>query len=535
MSALISSSIPESTNLSKRSETTSREDGDASGFDVLLKGGAERKTNGADEKGERGGEAFATSDNESGAIEETKGAEVVEFRTGRSKGGAGRLGFERSLLQARHEILQPSAENGEAGTEKAVGPMGEGVTLPQQAAAKAEAAVATAQGGPANAGLGAKATIEQLLSGYGSKAGTVGQAADLQAGTTLDGKATGANTAQLFPSSETAAAVSLAAGRVVRGGESAKGITARADLVSMRTDFQPVGMEANGAKSAAGSKAMAAQKLESALRAGTAPANARTGDAEASDDANDTLPITTGKDALPDTKQAKAHQHPVESARLSTDRPMKGDAGFAIEKSIDGDGDFGKQIGSIIADNMPQTGNRQGPAPQSAATAQATYEGASERVRYQAGGAAMKTLQIQLQPAHFGKLDVLMKVVNGQMALELSVSEPETLMRLQDDREGLKAAMASAGFDLDEAQVTITLKENGAQPGKASGSNADQNAQARADGNAPNGGEAGQSRGQDGQRGGRPSGAQMPQEQAGASSQGPALERGRRSGSDYYL
>lgn len=510
MNALISSSIPENTNLPKRSGGASREDGDASGFDLILKGGADRKTAGASDREKGGGEALDALEAETTSGDEAATGEIVQLDQSRSRSGPGRLGFERSLLQARHEPRQSSPSDG--------------VALPLQASARAQAAIEAAHGGPVGKGEGAKATIEQLLGGYGAKPEAGSQGAQLQAGSALDGKTASASAALAFPSSDTAAAVSLAAGRVVRGGESAKGLSARADLVSMRTDFQPVGMGANGAQTAGGATIPAAQKLEAALRSGSA---AETGDMASA---------ANGMDPLSDMKQAKAQQHLMEAARLSTDRPIEAKGSASIEKAIDGDGDFGKQIGSIIADNMPQTGNRQGPAAQAAAPAHAAFAGSSERVRYQAGGAAMKTLQIQLQPAHFGKLDVLMKVVNGQMALELSVTEPETLMRLQDDREGLKAAMASAGFDLDEAQVTITLRETGAQGARATSANGDPAAQARAEGHAASGGETGQSRGQEGgQRGERSPSGPMREEQTGAMGHAPALERGRRSGSDYYL
>ncbi|EAU41778.1 possible flagellar hook length determination protein [Fulvimarina pelagi HTCC2506] len=633
MSALISSSLLESTSLTKRAGTTPRGKEEQTGFDLLLKGGPGRKPGGSSEGEDRSARAIAASD-VSGTAEDAS-PETVEPQRGKSASPLGRLSFERTLLTARNDQEQATANetkdamsadfeitgkkksNAPVAKEKTAGrrdggeeQLGGGfdaelgaegkpaeaiqpgrdtpTVLPPQTSSRAESVLSDQTAGwTANgeAEFRGKPSFEQLLNGYGSRLGSVtadmrsfrlqSQTAPGAAVPASEGKVT-ANSPQLFPTSDMAD-VSITPHRIAASVEPAKGISARADLVSMRTDFQPAGMDANGAKAAVGANPLAAQRLETAVRTGAASAdlhanptgfeatgNAKTGEAKAADSnsslpasrptmpgaAAETIPADTGRDmksgAAADKSIAATNEpplrergaetvrHPAASDRIPIDKTARAEvSGVKVEKTIDANADFGRQVGSIIAENLPQTGNRQGPAPQTASVPQAAYEGSSERVRYQAGGAAMKTLQIQLQPAHFGTLDVLMKVVNGQMTLDLSVSEPETLMRLQDDREGLKAAMASAGFDLDEAQVTITLRDSGAQPTRTAGSGFDPSSQGRTDGNAANG-DTGQSRGQDSERGNRSNGRQSSQEHAGPN-QGHGLERGRRSGSDLYL
>ncbi|HEX2020022.1 MAG TPA: flagellar hook-length control protein FliK, partial [Aurantimonas sp.] len=108
---------------------------------------------------------------------------------------------------------------------------------------------------------------------------------------------------------------------------------------------------------------------------------------------------------------------------------------------------------------------------------------AEGNLRLRAGGAALKTIQIQLQPAHFGKLDVTMKLVDGHLAIQLLASEPETVMRLKDDTDGLKSLLSQSGFTVDEAAISIALRDPGQPRGGAAPGLAD-NSAASADGRA---------------------------------------------------
>jgi flagellar hook-length control protein FliK len=112
---------------------------------------------------------------------------------------------------------------------------------------------------------------------------------------------------------------------------------------------------------------------------------------------------------------------------------------------------------------------------------------AEGNLRLRAGGAALKTIQIQLQPAHFGKLDVTMKLVDGHLAIQLLASEPETVMRLKDDTDGLKSLLNQSGFTVDEAAISIALRDpgqprSGAVPGLADNAAASTDGRGASDG-----------------------------------------------------
>lgn len=85
-------------------------------------------------------------------------------------------------------------------------------------------------------------------------------------------------------------------------------------------------------------------------------------------------------------------------------------------------------------------------------------------LRMKAGGAALKTLSIQLQPENLGRLDVSMRLVEGQLTLELAATEADTAKVLAADREGLKKLLEHAGFSLDDASITIVTRDSGLAP-----------------------------------------------------------------------
>ncbi|WP_102958757.1 flagellar hook-length control protein FliK [Mangrovicella endophytica] len=108
----------------------------------------------------------------------------------------------------------------------------------------------------------------------------------------------------------------------------------------------------------------------------------------------------------------------------------------------------GQVAGKIISAMAPLAG--------SARSHEANTAGA---FRLKAGGAAMKTMQIQLHPADLGTLDVSMRLVDGQLTVELAASEVGTAEKLSGDRDGLKSLLEKAGFTLDEAAITIVARE----------------------------------------------------------------------------
>ncbi|MFD2236354.1 flagellar hook-length control protein FliK [Aureimonas populi] len=80
-------------------------------------------------------------------------------------------------------------------------------------------------------------------------------------------------------------------------------------------------------------------------------------------------------------------------------------------------------------------------------------------LRMRAGGAALKTLTIQLQPETLGTLDVSMRLVDGQLTLELSASRMETARVLLEDKASLKSLLEKAGFSVDESAITVVARD----------------------------------------------------------------------------
>ncbi|GGD27523.1 flagellar hook-length control protein FliK [Aureimonas glaciei] len=119
-------------------------------------------------------------------------------------------------------------------------------------------------------------------------------------------------------------------------------------------------------------------------------------------------------------------------------------------------------------------------------------------VRLTAGGAALKTLTIQLQPEELGRLDVSMRLVEGQLTLEIAATEAGTAKVLAEDREGLRKLLQHAGFSLDDTSITIVTREAGA-PARTSAADAAGQAGARTSsgGDSP----AGDGAAQDGRQG----------------------------------
>ncbi|MCW4113711.1 flagellar hook-length control protein FliK [Aurantimonas sp. MSK8Z-1] len=88
---------------------------------------------------------------------------------------------------------------------------------------------------------------------------------------------------------------------------------------------------------------------------------------------------------------------------------------------------------------------------------QQTQAGSNFTLR--AGGAALKTMTIQLQPENLGTVDVSMRLVDGNLTVELSASVAETASKLAADKEGLRKLLSHAGFHLDDAAVTVVARD----------------------------------------------------------------------------
>lgn len=146
---------------------------------------------------------------------------------------------------------------------------------------------------------------------------------------------------------------------------------------------------------------------------------------------------------------------------------------------------------------------------------------AEERLRMQAGGAALKTIQIQLKPEALGKVDVTMKLIDGQLNVELVAQKPETALRLSEDSRELHNLLDRAGFKVDDAAITITAREPAANRSQATPNGLPFGSGEPSDGNWSAGGgrEGGHSGGSDGQGSGR-SIAELAEPEPGRRNQG---------------
>ncbi|KQT82443.1 flagellar hook-length control protein FliK [Aurantimonas sp. Leaf443] len=128
---------------------------------------------------------------------------------------------------------------------------------------------------------------------------------------------------------------------------------------------------------------------------------------------------------------------------------------------------------------------------------QADLPSGQTHLRMQAGGAALKTLTIQLQPEDLGRLDVSMRLIDGKLTLEVAATERHTAQVLASDREGLRKLLEHAGFSLDDGSIVIQTRDvssfaarpsadaQGQQDGSAAGQNRGGQASGGSDGQSP--------------------------------------------------
>ncbi|WAJ29976.1 flagellar hook-length control protein FliK [Antarcticirhabdus aurantiaca] len=208
----------------------------------------------------------------------------------------------------------------------------------------------------------------------------------------------------------------------------------------------------------------------------------------------------------------------------------KSSAKASFEAGFGGQGGYGSpssQIASAVASLVdPRDGH-------------SSARGASEAgvLRYQAGGAALKSIRIQLQPEHLGKVDVSLRMVRGELAVEIATPLDATAAILSEDADGLKSLLRRAGFTLDDAAVTIVVRDLAASApastssaGNAGGAGRDGSGQAGQGGSADGGSAGGGASGGESRRetGGREPGATRATAAGGADA--PA-----RSGGSLYL
>ncbi|MCK5932805.1 MAG: flagellar hook-length control protein FliK [Fulvimarina manganoxydans] len=513
MTAVQMTAVAETTAKGSRSSSNSQEsDGAKDLFESLVKN---QGKNAGTAKSEKQGEG----EQDAGEVSEKE-----ERSSKASSGAKGRIGFERMLAGTGEGSNASSSEETATGGEGTTSADGEGAAM----AGLVSAATAL------RAGEAAKQTGKTDLPGSQSPTATPQSADEL-----IDAK--------LPPQDAPRADAAARFGRnaMPSGGEEGQKL-GRADFVSMRTDFEPVSVRE--AFAALGSPGSAVAAMRKRAELGTTLGAMRNGDVPigGKDAATGLAAQGDGSGDLADTiarladRASGRHAHATRIAEARADGPTiqsTGDGKGMIERKIDASEPFGRQIGAVIAGEMGQarlpdapnlTGSSGSPAGSNAPS--------GENMRMRAGGAALKTLEIQLQPAHFGKLEVVMRVVDGQMAIQLSVTEAETMMRLEDDREGLRSVLKSAGFDVDDASISITLRDQGAPQRQVAASDGAQMG-ARLGQDAGAGAGAGGRPGGDGRQPRDGTGAASLQHHEGAGESRPAeLERGQRSSnSGLYL
>ena len=278
----------------------------------------------------------------------------------------------------------------------------------------------------------------------------------------------------------------------------------RIDVVSMRTDYRPETLGDQGtAVAGAEHGTAAASAAKSGWQGPTGPLRqimAALGEAQPQTDAD-----PSGGDG----------RRGAGSGRAGLSQRASGQAAEAAAKlSADGDkqqvrsadGAKGQQVTPAAAQLAPRPLLQQAvSAVLDAVNSSALQAGQDGRLHLRAGGAGLKTVQIQLQPEQMGKLDVTMRLVGGQLSVHLLASNPDTALKLKEDSAGLRKLLEKAGFSIDDAAVTIAAKDPGAarqapvqaQPGasgqpSAGGSTAGGNSQPGMQGGASGNGAASQ-------------------------------------------
>ncbi len=277
------------------------------------------------------------------------------------------------------------------------------------------------------------------------------------------------------------------------GGEGTGGKSVRLEVLKMETHFEPhqdgmVLVQAKGDEAArkaaadaksAGVKTTAESSASAVLASlsdrskAAAQANsermstkgaAATGDAQQPSEAPLPLRFDEALARLSDRGRAGADQGgerrsdaqraaSLEAAKGSD--PATGGKTLTVDAmAAGGSGAGGLGIATQIADRMLEVLGEPNARPSSAATPDQ-----DAHLRMRAGGAALKTLTIQLKPEHLGTLDVSMRLSEGKLTVELAASRADTAVLLAEDRGALRQLLERAGFSLDDAAITVVAKD----------------------------------------------------------------------------
>lgn len=260
---------------------------------------------------------------------------------------------------------------------------------------------------------------------------------------------------------------------------------ARVDLVSQRTDFEPATTAAGASAVAAGKPGGAAttnirQLLASVdMRAGNGATPDAEGGPAVDGETGDVFATGEGNETRRGRSEPKGERAAFDrNPRADNDGNRNAAAGVSPKVSETA------ATGMAAAGATPTIGRQVADAVTTSLTGAPLPTGdtaEAARVQMRAGGAALKTIQIQLQPEQLGKLDVTMRLIDGKLAIHIVASEADTALRIKDDAEGLNKLLTKAGFSVDEAAISIGVRDAGAPRGGIA------NAQGQADGQASTG------------------------------------------------
>ena len=110
--------------------------------------------------------------------------------------------------------------------------------------------------------------------------------------------------------------------------------------------------------------------------------------------------------------------------------------------------------------------------PQAQARAQVTEQVNVQIQKAIAGG--MDKINIQLKPAHLGRVDIQLEMANdGRVTAVVSADNKDTLDLLKQDSRELEKAMREAGLQMNSGDLSFNLRENGnnAQGGQETAGN----------------------------------------------------------------
>ncbi len=238
----------------------------------------------------------------------------------------------------------------------------------------------------------------------------------------------------------------------------------RVDLVSMRTDFQPADTAALDGQVRSVGPTLTGSGFGRLLASADARVDInRSGGAEASSDVDGqedgvaTQPRGNSEAGSADRNSrvsGKAGKSPPDGMMATATGTWgvdEANTDAAVFHNPAAGGRPSRQVASAVSSALAGMRPASGTA------------GDDGRLHLRAGGAALKTIQIQLQPEQLGKLDVTMRLVDGQLAIHLVASKAETALRLKDDAEGLKTLLSKAGFTVDDAAISIAVRDPATQ------------------------------------------------------------------------